>query len=137
LREEVAVGLLRFGEEVETLARDLRVAGDVIAVHDVGVVAEIKGVVVKLVHGLDSVGPDVIDGDEVVDEVGREGVDGFGFRQLDLHPGRKNVVPVRDDLGLGGVKSSLIEAGEDLGIGGGNDRHFEVQCAFGAGRKQG
>ena len=137
LRKKVAVGLLRFGEEVEAFARDLRVAGHVVTVHNVGAVAEIKGVVVQLVDGLDKVGADAIDGDEVVDEAGRKSVDGFRFWQLDLHSGRENLVPVRDDLRLGGVKSNLIEVREDLRVGGGNDRHLEIQRALSAGRQQG
>ncbi len=137
LRKEIAVGLLRFGKEVEALARDLRVAGDVVAVHDVGAVAQPEGVVMELVHGLDVVGADVIDGDEVVDEIGVEGVDGFGFGQLNLHAGGENVVPIRGDLRLGSVEAGLINGGEDLRIGGGNDRHLEVQRALCAGRKQG
>ena len=72
LRQEVAVGLLLFGEEVETFAGDLRIAGEVVAMHDIGAVAKGEGVVVELVDGLDVVGIDVVDGDKVVDEVGVE-----------------------------------------------------------------
>ena len=115
LREEVAVGLLRFGKEVEILAGDLRVAGDVVAVHDVGAVAQIEGVVVELVDGLDVVGADVVAGDEVVDEVGVEGIDGLLLGQADLHALGENLVPEGDDLRLGLVEAGLLDGGEHAG----------------------
>ena len=66
---------------------------------------KIKRVVMELVDGLNVVGPDMVDGDEVVDEVGVESVDGFCFGQFDLHALGEDVVPEGDDLRLGVVES--------------------------------
>ena len=59
------------------MLRNLRVAGYVVTMHDIGAVAEKESVIVQFIDVLDVIRADVISGDQIVDQVGVEGIDGL------------------------------------------------------------
>ncbi len=83
--------------------------------------------VVQLVHGLDIVVANVIAGDEVVDQVGIEGVGDLALGKSHLHALGQNSIPEIHDRPLCRVERNLRERRHFIGVGGRDDWHAEVE----------
>ena len=95
--------------------------------HNIGAVAEIKLVIVQLVDRLNVICADMVPSNQVIDQVGVEGVHRLLFRQRDLHAIGQNAIPELDCERLKTIKSSLLDRRNRSRIGGGHQRHIEVE----------
>ena len=95
LRDEVSVGSLPAGKEIEALAGNRVIAGEIIHPNDVRSITQPEGIILELVHVLNVETVHLVAGDQVVDQVCLKRIHHFLFRKGDVDAVGKDLLPIR------------------------------------------